>query len=73
MFNYIKNMTVSVIIILSPEFCIRKFDLRKFSVYLSKTSKDVDGNGWGILGYQPFSNKLTIFNVRIMRSLHNGA
>jgi Fe-Mn family superoxide dismutase len=28
--------------------------------YLAKTSKEVDGNGWGILGYQPFTNKLTI-------------
>lgn len=32
----------------------------KLKMYLSKTSKDVDGNGWGILGYQPYSNKLTI-------------
>ncbi len=32
----------------------------KLKVYLSKTSKDVDGNGWGILGYQPYSDKLTI-------------
>lgn len=29
-------------------------------VYLAKTSKDVDGNGWGILGYQPYTDKLTI-------------
>lgn len=32
----------------------------KLKVYLSKISKDVDGNGWGILGYQPYSDKLTI-------------
>jgi superoxide dismutase, Fe-Mn family len=32
----------------------------KLKVYLAKTSKDVDGNGWGILGYQPYSDKLTI-------------
>ena len=32
----------------------------KLKIYLSKTSKDVDGNGWGILGYQPYSNKLVI-------------
>ncbi|MCF6405354.1 superoxide dismutase [Chitinophaga filiformis] len=32
----------------------------KLKSYLSKTSKDVDGNGWGILGYQPYSDKLTI-------------
>lgn len=32
----------------------------KLSVYLAKTSKDVDGNGWGILGYQPYSDKLTV-------------
>ncbi len=32
----------------------------KLKLYLSKTSKDVDGNGWGILGYQPYSDKLTV-------------
>jgi len=32
----------------------------KLKSYIAKTSKDVDGNGWGILGYQPFSDKLTI-------------
>lgn len=32
----------------------------KLKVYLTKTSKDIDGNGWGILGYQPYSDKLTI-------------
>jgi Fe-Mn family superoxide dismutase len=32
----------------------------KLKTYLSKTSKDVDGNGWGILGYQPYSGKLTV-------------
>ena len=28
--------------------------------YIAATSKNVDGNGWGILGYQPYSDKLTI-------------
>ncbi len=32
----------------------------KLKVYLAKTSKDVDGNGWGILGFQPYSDKLTV-------------
>ncbi len=32
----------------------------KLKLYLAKTSKDVDGNGWGILGYQPYSKKLTV-------------
>jgi Fe-Mn family superoxide dismutase len=32
----------------------------KLKTYLAKTSKDVDGNGWGILGYQPYTNKLTV-------------
>jgi Fe-Mn family superoxide dismutase len=32
----------------------------KLKIYLAKTSKDVDGNGWGILGYQPYTDKLTI-------------
>ncbi|UKJ06211.1 superoxide dismutase [Solitalea lacus] len=32
----------------------------KLKGYLSKISKDVDGNGWGILGYQPYTDKLTL-------------
>jgi len=32
----------------------------KLKLYLSKTAKDVDGNGWGILGYHPYTDKLTI-------------
>jgi Fe-Mn family superoxide dismutase len=28
--------------------------------YIASTSKTVDGNGWGIMAYQPFSNRLTI-------------
>jgi Fe-Mn family superoxide dismutase len=28
--------------------------------YIAATSKNVDGNGWGILAYQPYSDKLTI-------------
>lgn len=32
----------------------------KFKVLIASTSKNVDGSGWGILGYQPYSNSLTI-------------
>lgn len=32
----------------------------KLKTYLAFTSKNVDGNGWGILGYQPYTDKLTI-------------
>lgn len=32
----------------------------KLKVLIAKTSKGVDGNGWGILGYQPFTKKLTV-------------
>lgn len=32
----------------------------KLKGYMAATSKNVDGNGWGILGYQPYSDKLTI-------------
>jgi Fe-Mn family superoxide dismutase len=32
----------------------------KLKGYLAQTSKNVDGNGWGILGYQPYTDKLTI-------------
>lgn len=32
----------------------------KLKVLISKTSKGVDGNGWGILGYQPYTQKLTV-------------
>ena len=32
----------------------------KLRLLLSKTSKGVDGNGWGILGYQPYTGKLTV-------------
>ena len=32
----------------------------KLKAYIAATSKNVDGNGWGILGYQPYSDKLTI-------------
>ncbi len=28
--------------------------------YISATSKNVDGNGWGILGYQPYSDSLVV-------------
>jgi Fe-Mn family superoxide dismutase len=31
--------------------------MQKLLAYLSK---NVDGNGWGILGYQPYFDKLTI-------------
>jgi Fe-Mn family superoxide dismutase len=32
----------------------------KLKVLIAKTSKGVDGNGWGILGYQPYTRKLTV-------------
>ena len=32
----------------------------KFKTLIAKTSKGVDGNGWGILGYQPYTQKLTV-------------
>ena len=32
----------------------------KLKSYLAATSKNVDGNGWGILGYQPYTDKLVI-------------
>ncbi len=28
--------------------------------YIAATSKNVDGNGWGILGYQPYSDSLVV-------------
>ncbi|TCJ12106.1 superoxide dismutase [Flaviaesturariibacter flavus] len=28
--------------------------------YIAQTSKNVDGSGWGILGYQPYARKLTV-------------
>jgi Fe-Mn family superoxide dismutase len=32
----------------------------KLKLLLAKTSKGVDGNGWGILGYHPSTKKLTV-------------
>lgn len=32
----------------------------KLKAYISQTAKNVDGAGWGILGYQPYSKKLTL-------------
>lgn len=32
----------------------------KLKVLIAKTAKGVDGNGWGILGYQPYTQKLTV-------------
>ena len=32
----------------------------KLKILIAKTSKGVDGNGWGILGYQPYTQKLTV-------------
>jgi Fe-Mn family superoxide dismutase len=32
----------------------------KLKVYIAETSKNVDGNGWGILAYQPYSDKLIV-------------
>jgi len=32
----------------------------KLKAYIAKISKTVEGSGWGILGYQPYSQKLTL-------------
>ncbi|MEP7323111.1 MAG: superoxide dismutase [Saprospiraceae bacterium] len=32
----------------------------KLKSYIAATSKNIDGNGWGILGYQPYSDSLTV-------------
>ena len=32
----------------------------KLKSYIATTSKNVDGNGWGILGYQPYSDSLVV-------------
>lgn len=32
----------------------------KLKGLIAATSKNVDGNGWGILGYQPYSQQLTV-------------
>ena len=32
----------------------------RLKLYLTTTSKNVDGNGWGILGYQPYSDSLVV-------------
>lgn len=32
----------------------------KLKTYISKISKSVEGSGWGILGYQPYSRSLTL-------------
>ncbi len=32
----------------------------RLKTYIATTSKNIDGNGWGILGYQPYSGSLTI-------------
>ena len=32
----------------------------KLKSYMAATSKNVDGNGWGIVGYQPFSDSITV-------------
>ena len=32
----------------------------KLKTYIAATSKNVDGNGWGILGYQPYSDSLVV-------------
>lgn len=34
--------------------------LDKLKAYLAKISKSVEGSGWGILGYQPYSDSLTL-------------
>lgn len=32
----------------------------KLASYIQTTSKNVDGNGWGILGYQPYADSLVV-------------
>jgi Fe-Mn family superoxide dismutase len=32
----------------------------KLKSYIAATSKNVDGNGWGILAYQPYSDRLSV-------------
>jgi len=32
----------------------------KLKTYIAATSKNIDGNGWGILGYQSYSDSLTV-------------
>lgn len=32
----------------------------KLKAYVATTAKNVDGNGWGILGYQPYSDSLVV-------------
>jgi Fe-Mn family superoxide dismutase len=32
----------------------------RFKSLIAKTAKGVDGNGWGILGYHPYTQKLTV-------------
>ena len=32
----------------------------KLKLLIAKTAKGVDGNGWGILGYQPYARKLAV-------------
>lgn len=32
----------------------------KLKSYIAATSKNVDGNGWGIVGYQPFSDSIMV-------------
>ena len=32
----------------------------KLKQFIAATAKNIDGNGWGILAYQPYSGKLTI-------------
>jgi Fe-Mn family superoxide dismutase len=34
--------------------------LDKLKSYIAATAKNVDGNGWGILGYQPYSDSLVV-------------
>jgi Fe-Mn family superoxide dismutase len=32
----------------------------RFKLLITKTAKGVDGNGWGILGYHPYTQKLSV-------------
>ncbi|BDD10030.1 superoxide dismutase [Fulvitalea axinellae] len=41
----------------------------KFKAYFSATSKSVEGSGWGILAYQPYSDKLVILQAEKHQNL----
>jgi superoxide dismutase, Fe-Mn family len=54
----IKPTSPSKELMLRIERDFGSFDRMK--LFLAKISKDVDGNGWGILGFQPYTDRLTV-------------